>query len=78
MDEQKIPRGRPPLGGNKSTRVVYVGADGYEQLLQEAISLSSRTKTQITPAILARWLAHNISDASREKLIKEFTTPNAE
>jgi hypothetical protein len=77
MDEQKIPRGRPPQGG-KSTRVVYVGEDGYEQLLQEAIALSSRTKKQITPAILARWLASNISDASREKLIKEFTTTNAE
>lgn len=77
MEEAKNPRGRSPQGG-KTTRVVYVGQDGYEELLQEAILISSKTKKQVTPAILARWLCHNISDASREQLIKELTTTDAE
>lgn len=76
MDEPKMPRGRSPQGG-KSTRVVYVGQDGYEQLLQEAILISSKTKKQVTPSILARHLVHNISDESREQLIKELTTTDA-
>lgn len=76
MDEPKMPRGRTPQGG-KTTRVVYVGQDGYELLVQEAILISSKTKKQVTASILARHLVHNISDASREQLIRELTTTDA-
>jgi hypothetical protein len=69
------PRGRAPQGG-KSTRVVYLGEDCYEVLLQEAILISHSTKKQVTPQILARHLVHNISDESRQKEIKELTSPN--
>ncbi|RBB97372.1 hypothetical protein C3E97_028380 [Pseudomonas sp. MWU12-2115] len=71
------PRGRAPRGST-STRVVYVGTDGYAHLLAAAIAISSEVGKQITPAKLARHLAFNITDETKARLIKEMQNTNDE
>lgn len=71
------PKGRSPQGG-KTTRVVYVGTDGYEALLKAAIAISHEGGKQITPAMLARHLAFNIPEATIKNLIKEMKNTNDE
>ncbi len=71
------PKGRPPRGST-STRVVYVGTDGYAQLLAVAIAISSAVGRQITPPMLVRHLSFNITDETKERLIKEMKNTNDE
>jgi len=58
-------------GGN-TTKVVYVGVDGYGALCEKAILISHNGGKQITPPQLLRYLIRNFVDQAEERLIKEM------
>ncbi|MDY7563436.1 MULTISPECIES: hypothetical protein [unclassified Pseudomonas] len=61
-------------GGN-TTKVVYVGTDGYKELCDKAIDISHKGGKQITPAQLNRYLITNYAEAAGERLIEEMKIP---
>lgn len=64
-------KGKSYQGGN-TTKVVYVGKDGYKELCDRAISISYKGGKQITPAELNRYLIGNYSDLAEERLVQEM------
>lgn len=58
--------------GGKTTRVVHVGQDGYEELVKKAISISHKGGKQIDPAELARFLIFNMPESLEESLVRQM------
>lgn len=61
-----------------TTRVVYVGVEGVEELNKRAVEVSHKGGRIITAAQLARYLVFNIHPETLERLIKEMKSENEE
>ncbi len=65
------------IGGATYTKVVYVGADRFKALSDEAIKISYQAGRQITSSQLAQYLIDNYIDAAKHQLLKEMLTDTA-
>lgn len=55
-----------------TTRVVYVGVEGVQELNKRAVEISHKGGKLITAAQLARYLVFNMHEETVERLIKEM------